>query len=229
MPAKQSDFLLKADIPLREQFAQALKVQGKKEMTIERYLEVMRKFSAFIDVPPLRARINHIRAFLFHLLREKNYAPRTYNVHMYAIVSFYKIFKPDVPIETICCRHKTDRRVVDVLDRTEIDDMIHVTRNIKHRALIQVLYGSGVRVSECCKIKFEDIDRKSMLLKVHGKGDKERFTIISKKALVTLAEYYREFKPDSCLFEGRNKNPLTISMVDIAIRNAAKKAGIKKK
>ena len=223
------DFVLQSYVPLGKQFSQAMEVQGKATKTIEHYVNAMKNFSEFIDVPPLQATMNHIRAFLYHLLRERKYAPRTYNQYMYGIIAFYEIFKPDVPIRTICCRHKTDRRMITVLDRSEIDMMVEATNNIKHKALIHVIYGSGIRVNECVQLTFPDIERKSMLLKIHGKGGNERYTIFSHLALSTIVEYYKKSKPSTYLFEGRNNKPLTTHMVEIAVSNAASKAGIKKK
>ena len=143
---------------------------------------------------------------------------------MYGIVAFYEIFKPDIPIRNICCRHKTNRRIITVLNRSEIDMMVNVTTNIKHRAIIQVLYGSGIRVNECVHLTFPDIDRKSMLLKIHGKGGNERYTIFSHLSLRTLEEYYKKNKPRTYVFEGRNNKPLTTHMVKSSLSKMSGKS-----
>ena len=216
-------------VPLQEQFAQALKVQDKSDRTVKAYVDAMKMFIDFCKIPPLRATIIHIRAFLYYLIHEKRYAPRTYNQIMYGVKAFYEIFLPDVPLVSACIRRKTDKPIIMILDSEEIQAMIECTDNLKHRALIEVLYGSGIRVSECAKLTVSDIDRKNMLLKVNGKGGYERLTILAHNTLRTLEQYYTQVKPQNFLFEGYHHKQITTHMIEIAVRNAAKRVGIKKK
>ena len=126
-------------------------------------------------------------------------------------------------------RHKTDRHLVEVLTRHEITLLLRHTDNLKHRAIIEILYSSGVRVGECVALKFSDLDRKEMLIHVcNGKGGKDRYTILSPKCLNTLEKYYRVFRPREFLFEGHGDKPLSAHMAETAVSNAGKRAGIKK-
>lgn len=126
-------------------------------------------------------------------------------------------------------RHKTNRHLVEVLTRHEIKLLLRHTDNLKHRAIIETLYSSGVRISECVALKFSDLDRKEMLIHVrNAKGGKDRFTILSPCCLKTLEQYYRVFKPKQWLFEGHGEKQLSSHMAEIAVSNAAKRAGIKK-
>ena len=127
-------------------------------------------------------------------------------------------------------RHKTSNYNIEILTRHEVDALLRHTDNIKHRALIEVLYSSGVRVSECVALEFADIDRTDMLIRVrNGKGGKNRFTILSNRCLETLEQHYRSNRPRTWLFEGHGDKQLSTHMAEIAVSSAAKRAGIGKK
>ena len=215
---------------LRDEFAKALKLQDKSERTVKTYVNAVVAFARFHNkLNPLLATVNHIRAFLFHLKEEKGYAARTYNQFFYGLKAFFEIFLPDVPLMQSFCRMRTRAANITIISRHEFEDMIRHTTNLKHRALLEVLYGTGIRVKECAEITFADIDRKQMLLRVMGKGNKQRFTHLPNRTLKTLETYYREYKPKTYMFEGHNAKPLTTTMIEYAVRQAAQKADIKKK
>lgn len=226
----------KADSPnqpqrLRDRFAMALKVQNKSDRTVKAYVDSMLGFCRFLaGLHPLAVTVNHVRAYLYHIRYERGLAARTYNQIMYGIRAFYEVFAPDTPICDVCMRHRTDDREIIVVDAQEIAAMIRATDNLKHRALIELLYGSGIRVGECAKLRFEDIDRANMLLHVTGKGEKGRYTILPHSAVATLIEYYRSFTPVGYVFPGRDEGrPITNAMIEYAVRTAARRAGIDKK
>ena len=148
---------------------------------------------------------------------------------LYGLKAFYRIFLPDVPLMGVFHRHKTFNCNIETLTRHEVDALLRHTENIKHRAIIEVLYSSGVRVGECVALVFDDIDRKEMLIRVrNGKGGKNRFTILSNRCLQTLEQHYRANRPRTWLFEGHGKKHLSTHMAEIAVRSAARRAGIKK-
>jgi len=217
-------------VRLSEEFAKALKLQDKSERTVKTYVNAVAAFVKFHNrMNPLQATVNHIRAFLFYLREEKGYAPRTYNQFFYGLKAFFEIFLPEVPLMDSFCRMRTKYANITIITRHEFETMIRHTTNLKHRALLEVLYGTGIRVAECAKITFDDIDRKQMLLRVVGKGDKQRFVTLPERTLKTLETYYRACKPQRYLFEGRGERPLTTTMIEHAIRTAARRAGITKK
>ncbi|KMQ49356.1 Integrase [Chitinispirillum alkaliphilum] len=213
---------------LREEFIKALKVNDKSDRTIKSYCDAVKMFQTFIHKHPLHVTENDIRAF-FYLIKEKNYAPRSFNSIYYGLRAFYEIFLPDVPLMASFRRHKTNKHLVEVLTRHEVILLLRHTDNLKHKAIIETLYSSGVRVSECVGLKFSDLDRKEMLIHVsNAKGGKDRYTILSPRCLLTLEQYYRAFTPKQWLFEGHGEKQLSSHMAEIAVSNAAKRAGIKK-
>jgi hypothetical protein len=142
---------------LREEFRKALLVQGKAKRTIETYVDSITRFHQFHNgLNPLRATTNHIRAYLYHLKVERNYAARTFNQSLYGLKSFYSIFMPDVPIMESFNRVTVREGEYTIISRHEFDAMMESTENLKHQAILSVLFGTGVRVSECAGIVFSD-------------------------------------------------------------------------
>ena len=93
-------------------------------------------------------------------------------------------------------------------------------------------YSGGLRVSETINLKPEDIDSKTMLIKVKGKGKKDRYTLLSKRLLVELRSYYKEYRPKTYLFPSafrkKKDQPLSYESIRTVYEDARKKAGVKK-
>ena len=86
----------------------------------------------------------------------------------------------------------------------EIGRIFDVCNNLKHRAILMTIYGSGLRLSEISHLKVSDIDSKTMRIFVNqGKGGKDRYFILSQINLEVLPEYWKQYKPTDWLFEGR--------------------------
>lgn len=86
-------------------------------------------------------------------------------------------------------------------------DRLSKIENLKHKSILTLAYSTGMRVSEVCNLKIEDIDSKRMLIHVkNSKGRKDRVLPLSSAVLILLREYFRSFKPVEYLFKGQN-NP----------------------
>ena len=102
--------------------------------------------------------------------------------------------------------------------------------NIKHRCIIKLLYGSGLRLSELLHLKVTDIDSESMIIHIkNSKGNKDRVVMLSKALLEELRIYFIKYKPVDFLFEGQSGGMYSPKSVQVIVKNAASKAGIKKK
>jgi integrase/recombinase XerD len=117
-----------------------------------------------------------------------------------------------------------------VLSRAEVQRLFKAVGNLKHRAILLVIYAGGLRVSEAARLKISDVDgeRKQVFVR-GGKGDKDRYTVIGEPALEALREYWRVYRPRDWLFPGirpdEHISPRTIQMV---FQRARDKAGIRK-
>jgi site-specific recombinase XerD len=121
------------------------------------------------------------------------------------------------------------RRLPSVLSREEVEKLIGVATNIKHRALLMLLYSSGVRLQECLNLRPVHIESGRMKVRVEqGKGRKDRYTILSKRALEALRLYFIAYRPKQWLFEGRGGEQYSARSLGKVVTNAGHKAGIAK-
>ena len=120
-----------------------------------------------------------------------------------------------------------------VLTQEEVWNIIDAPRSLKHRMILMTTYSAGLRAGEVAALKPENIDSKSMLIKVEkGKGGKQRYTILASILLEELRQYYKIFQPQTYLFPSsfkqRKNLPLTYPSIRNIYENARKKAGVKK-
>ena len=130
-------------------------------------------------------------------------------------------------------RPRRNRHLPDILSKQEIDTLIEVTPNPKHKAMIALLYSSGMRIDELLHLRLTDIDSKRMLIRIsNGKGNRARDTLLAHKTLKLLRAYYSQAypKPTSYVFEGgwESGHPYSATSVRKIIKRAANRAGIKK-
>lgn len=111
----------------------------------------------------------------------------------------------------------------------ETQALINNTNNLKHKCIVSLLYGAGLRRSELLNLKLSDIDSKRMVIEIrNGKGGKDRLTMLSDALLEDLRVYYKQWKPKTYLFEGANGKAYSGTSVGKIVKTAARKAGIKK-
>jgi site-specific recombinase XerD len=126
-------------------------------------------------------------------------------------------------------RPREKKPLPKVISLQEVNALINNTNNIKHRCIVSLLYGAGLRRAELLNLKLTDIDSKRMVIEVrNGKGGKDRLTILSETVLSDLRRYYKEWKPKTYLFEGSKGKKYSPASVLNIVKKAARKAGIKK-
>jgi integrase/recombinase XerD len=117
-----------------------------------------------------------------------------------------------------------------VLSIEEIGNIIEATNNIKHRCIVSVLYSAGLRRSELLNLELKDIDSKRMVIYVRdGKQNKDRQTILARSVLDDLRVYFKAYKPQKYLFEGRNGGQYSVTSICKLLDASAKRANIIKK
>jgi integrase len=101
---------------------------------------------------------------------------------------------------------RKDKKLPVVLSKEEAAKIISSVNNIKHKAILMLVYSAGLRVGEVIKLKPADIDSKRMLVFIKGaKGRKDRYTLLSEATLKNLREYWKKYKPIKWLFPGQIK------------------------
>jgi integrase/recombinase XerD len=123
---------------------------------------------------------------------------------------------------------KRNKSIPNILSIDEVKRLVEVTSNIKHRLIIQLLYGCGLRVSEVVKIQKEDVNFNEELIKIClSKGKKDRFVKIPASLIDNLKRYY-ELEVGIYLFESNRGVKLTTATIQKIIKNSSKKADINK-
>jgi len=125
---------------------------------------------------------------------------------------------------------KSEKRLPEILSAGEISRLFAAARNLKHRVLLETAYSAGLRASELVRLKITDIDSGRMLIRVgQGKGNKDRYTLLSPRVLRHLRDYWRKYRPSSWLFQGQKPDSPLVRVSASKVFNAAKEAaGIRK-
>ena len=110
------------------------------------------------------------------------------------------------------------------------DVLAGFARNLKHRAILTTLYAAGLRVAELCQLQVTDIDSARMVLRVRqGKGQQDRYVMLSPKLLPLLRQYWHQDKPQPWLFPGHPRTrPITTKAVYLVCRQAGEAANLPK-
>jgi site-specific recombinase XerD len=171
-----------------------------------------------------------IREYLHYLIKERNVSQGAVTQAYGALKFFYETtLKRDWEGFRIP-KGKMGKRLPVVLSQQEVKALFGVIKNLKHRAILMTIYSAGLRVSEALHLKLSDIDSQRMMIRVeHGKGDKDRYTLLGKRNLDILREYWKKYRPRDWLFCNPSlKRPLSSAAVRKVFNKALPQAGIKK-
>jgi site-specific recombinase XerD len=214
-----------------ERLKKEMEYRNFSERTVHSYCTAMEVFSKSISKPLSWCDVSDLKAHLHHILMVKNCSIPYVNQH----ISAFKIFTQDVLRkewdDLKIKRPRREQKIPEILSVEEVERLICSTSNIKHRAMLTVMYSAGLRRMELLQLKPGDIDSERMLIKVRqGKGKKDRHTILSTKALELLRIHYRLNRPKEYLFEPAGKAGIIVSdrTIEKIVKNSAQKAKITK-
>lgn len=199
--------------------------------TIETYCDCMMALESNLCKPLSIITIDELKSYLHQELIIHNKSTSFVNQH----ISAFKIFVQDVQKQPwdgiIIKRPRRQKKLPIVLSLSEVESMISKTKNLKHRAMLTLLYSAGLRKMELLQIKPQEIDSQRMVVNVtQGKGRKDRQTILSPKTLILLREYFKIERPRTYLFEpsGQKGKMISDRTLDHIVKQSAKRAGISK-
>ena len=218
---------------LRERMAVDLRLRGLSPVTQRMYLGCAARFVAYHHQSPTTLGPTEIRAFLDHLVRARRVSPSTHAVYVAALQFLYRVTleRPDV-VARLAYPHRVGARLPEILSPGEIAQLLGALRSLKHRAMLMIAYGAGLRVSELCALVPTEIDSQRMLIRVRaGKGDKDRYVMLSPRLLATLRAYWRQQPPRGpYLFPSpRPGQPLSRKAIWHVLRRAGRRAGLRKR
>ncbi|MBW6483251.1 MAG: site-specific integrase [Vicingaceae bacterium] len=178
------------------------------ENTIKTYVDSIRIFFKFYPDKPAEQITNaDIIRFNNEYILAKKYSASFQNQIVNAIKLFFKTvenYKIDVDL---IHRPRREKLLPNVLSKEDVKNILNAPTNIKHKAMLSLIYACGLRRSELIHLKPNDVDSKRKLLIIRqSKGKKDRITPISDKIIELLRIYYRSYRPKTWLFEGQQAN-----------------------
>ncbi len=211
------------------EYIDKLQVLRYSKNTVNTYVSMFEEFiNYYKDRDLLSLNENDIRKFLLSLVeRGVSYSYQNQSINA---IKFYFEIVLGLPNRYYHIERprKVDRLPL-VLSVKEVQSIIKVTTNLKHRAILMTIYSAGLRMSELLGLKLTDIlsDRGLILIR-NSKGGKDRTTLLGKTTLLVLREYFREYKPVEYLFEGQKGGRYSATSVQKVLKNSLKKAKIYK-
>ena len=217
--------------PLRKRFIEDMQLRGLAPTTQRAYIHYVAEFALYFGKSPEVLDLEAVRQYQLHLLNDRKLSPESINQYLSA-VKFLYLQTLEMPwTDEYFPRVMVPRRLPIVLSQEELMTFFDHIPGLKYRAALMTCYGAGLRISETVALKVTDIDSGRMLIRVEqGKGQKDRYAMLSPRLLEVLRRYWRAFRPNPWLFSSwRPIHHLSTTSLQMACREAALRAGIRKR
>jgi len=222
--------LTTAEKKILNNFYLFLKGKRYSQSTIQTYTIFVADFINFHTKTPLEELTNRdVELFIETVFIERNYSVSSQRQFISAL-KIFTVFYPQIKINNLSLeRPKKSRTLPSVLSQEEVLRIIQYTQNIKHRAILTLLYSCGLRIGELINLKLADfhVERKQLIVK-KGKGRKDRYVSLADSFLPLLSNYYHSYKPTIYFVEGQNGGKYSAESIRSFLRKSCKKAGIRK-
>lgn len=215
--------------PLRQRMIREMQLQQFSPRTIDCYVDAVVGLANHYHRSPEQLDREAVRSYLHHLLVERKLASGTCNVRAAAITFLYRrvLGQTDFRLEM---RRKHSGKLPEVLSRDELVRLFRATRTIYHRVFLMTTYAAGLRLSEVCRLKPTHIHSERMLIRVEqGKGQKDRYTLLSPQLLHELRGYWQTYRPGEWLFPNQKRTgPILRGTAQKVFYAAKERAGLKR-
>lgn len=169
--------------------------------------------------------IDQIKDYLLTIKNFSYHKQIVATIHRY----FEFVLKQPLSLKDIPYPRKQEK-LIEVFSVEEIKLLFSVIHNLKHKAIVSLLYGCGLRVSEVLNLKASDIDSKRMVINIRqSKGNKDRQVPLYDTLLKLLREYWIQYKPKEFMFNGQFGNVYSASSINQFLKYYSKRVGIKKR
>ena len=215
---------------LRKKMIKDMKIRRLADDTQRAYISAVAKLALYYNKSPDLLNQENIEDYMFHLAEERKLSWSACNVAASAMHFFYHItlggHKPRIEIPP----RRSQTKLPQVISKKELERLFNAAFTPVHRVMLMTTYAAGLRVRELIKLKPIHIESDRMLIRVdQGKGKKDRYTLLSKRLLVELRDYWREYRPQTCLFPGKdNKKSISERSAQRAYNITKQRAGIKR-
>ena len=215
---------------LRNKMVRDMLLRNFSPETQRGYLTSVTSLSKHYNRSPDKITPEEVQDYIIYLLNVRQITLGSCQTVITGLRFFYTVTleqdRSRIPLPPI----KNCRRLPEILSGDELEKMFAATKNVKHRALLMTGYAGGLRASELAHLKITDIHSDRMMIRIEqGKGRKDRYTLLSKRLLDELRNYWKIKRPDIWLFPGQRNQPMTREMVHHIYVEAKKRANIQRK
>ena len=221
--------------PLRQRFVEHLILQQKAPRTVQAYTAWIYDLAKFHKRSPDQLRQPEIRAWILHLITQRNLSASSINLAINALRAFYHgmLGQEIEPFLVGIKRPARKPQPPRVLSSEEIEKLITkgTDGDPLARIFLMTVFGCGLRLSEATHVQVSDIDAPRLQLRVsHPKGGRQRLTILSPNLLQELRQWYRVHRPARWLFsQGHDQDPICKGTAQNLFYRALRRSGIQKK
>ena len=216
---------------LLSSFTKRISISYSSSSTIHTYRRAVRDVSLFHRCLPGELEIDQIMDYLHHL-KDKDLSWAKIKLDSAGIRYFFREMIRDEELASSIPYPKEEKSLPMILSRKELARLFSAARNPKHRVILRLIYGSGLRRSELVKLRINEIETDNGKCRIRinkGKGAKDRYTVLSKKLLPELREYFKACRPKEYLFNGQKKgSPMSLELLRYIMTEALKRSGIDK-
>ena len=217
--------------PLRQRMIDDMQLRNLAPATQRNYIHYVAEFAKYFRLSPELLDLEAVRQYQLHLVNERKLSPQSVNQYVSAVKFLYTVTL-EMPWTDDCfVRARCPHKLPLVLSHEELMQFFDYVPSLKYRAALMICYGAGLRISEVVALKISDIDSKRMLIRVEqGKGQKDRYAMLSPRLLEVLRRYWRAAHPQQWLFPSwRPTRHLSAGSLQLACRDAVARSGLRKK
>ena len=174
--------------PLRQRMLEDMQLRNLSAATQRSCIHYVSEYAKYYWINPEKLGLDDIRNYQLYLKEQRQLSPPSINTFVSAVQFLYTVTL-DMPwSNTQFTRMKVSEKLPVVLSQSEVTQLLRHVGILKHRAVLMLCYGSGLRISEAVSLKVEHIDSARMLIRVEqGKGAKDRYTVLARPAHADLA------------------------------------------
>lgn len=212
-----------------KRFEEQMFLKKMSENTVQIYKHQINKFlHAFKGKDYSLIDSKEINAYIYQDIKKYNFGRSHQNQLVSALKAYYKIMYNRLLVSSELPRPKKSRPLPKVLSKEEIQMLFKRCNNLKHKTILLLLYGCGMRRGEIISLKVENIDFSNKVIYIIGKGDKTRIAPISGQSEKLIKDYIEVYKPSSELFAGLFQDKYSGTSIGKIVSRLAKACDIKK-
>lgn len=217
--------------PLRQKMIDTMLLHGFTQRTQDTYLSGVESLVRYTRQSPDSLSLQQIEQWLLYLVKERQLAPASCRLYFNSVsFLFTRVLKRDDFVSYGFTLPKNRQQIPTLLNPHEIAAIVSAPARARHRMMLILCYGCGLRVNELVHVRVTDIDGHQQLLRVtQGKGGKDRLVPIGMTLLRYLQRYWIRYRPQDFLFKGKKPDtPIGVSTPQKLFRRAKRITGIQK-